>query len=158
MSRTALALAAFLSASAVAFGQAQSAPPPKSAPANSGQQPELNKQREPEKTSDKEAAPPEEDTTVAVTDYSFNPLAAKKSIEVGNFYLKTRKDYRAAANRYREATKWNDGDTEAWLKLGEVEEKLKDSEAVKAAYTKYLELAPEAKNAGEIRKKLASIK
>ncbi len=159
MSRTALILAALLSASALGFAQAQTPPPPANpGPATSGSQPQLNKQREPEKTSDKEAAPPEEDTTVAVTEYSFNPLAAKKSIEVGNFYVKTRKDYRAAANRYRDATKWNDGDSEAWLKLGEMEEKLKDPDAVKAAYTKYLELAPEAKNAGEIRKKLALIK
>jgi len=35
---------------------------------------------------------------------------------------------------------------------------LKDSKAAKEAYTKYLELAADAKNAAEIRKKLQKLK
>lgn len=143
--------ALILAATVAAFAQEQTAPPlpPK---------PQLNKERPPGKTSDQEVAPPEEDKSMAATDYSFNPLAARKAIEVGNFYWKTKHDYRAAASRFKEATKWNDGDSEAWLRLGEASEKLKDPDAAKQAYSKYLELASDAKNADEIRKKLKSLK
>ena len=156
MSRWSLALC--LAAASAVFAQDQTTPPaqpPQQPPAG---QPTLKKDRTPDKTSGKEVAPPEEDTSVAPSEFSFNPLAAKKSIEVGNYYFKTKHDYRAAANRYKEATKWNDGDSEAWLKLGEAEEKLKDPGAAKEAYNKYLELASDAKNAAEIRKKLKSLK
>ena len=77
----------------------------------------MERQRAPEKTSDKDAAP-EEDTTIGTTTYSFNPLQAKKDIEAGNFYSK-KHDFRVAANRFISATKYNDGDAEAWLRLGE---------------------------------------
>jgi predicted TPR repeat methyltransferase len=60
--------------------------------------------------------------------------------------------------RFREATKWNDGYSEAWLRLGETEEKLKDPKAAKEAYARYLELASDAKNAAEIRKKVQKLK
>lgn len=145
-------LALTLAATGAAFAQEQTPPPP-AAP-----KPQLNKERPPAKTSDQEVAPPEEDKSMAPSEYSFNPLAAKKAIEVGNFYWKTKHDYRAAASRFKEATKWNDGDSEAWLRLGEAEEKLKDQDAAKEAYSKYLELASDAKNAAEIRKKLKSLK
>jgi tetratricopeptide (TPR) repeat protein len=119
---------------------------------------ELQKERpKPPSSTTKEAIPPEEDTAVAPTEYSFNPLQAQKDLETGNYYFK-KGSYRAAAGRYREATKWNDGFSEAWLRLGETEEKLHDSKAAKEAYAKYLELAADAKNAGEIRKKLEKMK
>ena len=123
-------------------------------PANA---PKLERERPPEKTSDKEAAPPEEDTTIGATTYSFNPLQAKKDIEVGNEYAK-KHNFRAAANRYTSATKYNDGDAEAWLKLGETEEKLKDKQAARDAYQKYLDIASDSKNASEIRKRLEKLK
>ena len=44
------------------------------------------------------------------------------------------------------------------VRLGEAQEKLKDSKSAKEAYSKYIALAPEAKNAAEIRKKLARLK
>jgi predicted TPR repeat methyltransferase len=47
---------------------------------------------------------------------------------------------------------------DAWLRLGEAQDKLKDRKAAKEAYVKYLELAPDAKNAAEIRKKIAQAK
>jgi tetratricopeptide (TPR) repeat protein len=103
-----------------------------------------------------EQAPPEEDEALTVQEYSFNPLQASKEIQVGNYYFK-RGSYRAAAHRFREATKWNNGLAEAWLRLGEAEEKQKDLKAAKEAYAKYLELEPDAKNAGEIRKKLSKL-
>ncbi|MDQ2946460.1 MAG: hypothetical protein M3Y27_11040 [Acidobacteriota bacterium] len=66
-----------------------------------------------------------------------------------------KKNYRAAAKRFSEATKWNPTYAEAFLRLGEAEEKLRDKTAIRQAYEKYLELQPDAKNAAEIQKKLA---
>jgi predicted Zn-dependent protease len=89
--------------------------------------------------------------------YGFNPLQAQKEIRTGNYYFKKR-SYRAAAGRFTEATKWNSGEPEAWLRLGEAEEKLKDHKAAHDAYTKYLALAGESKIADEIRKKREKLK
>lgn len=97
--------------------------------------------------------PPEEDNAKIQKQYSFNPLQSKKEVTVGEFYFK-KGDFKAAAGRFREATKWNDGNAEAWLRLGDTEEKMKDAKAAHEAWEKYLQLAPEAKNAGEVRKKL----
>ena len=105
----------------------------------------------------KEEVPPEEDTALTTTEYSFNPLQSNKDVLVGNQYYKNHK-YRAAQLRYTSATKWNDGNAEAWLRLGEVAERLKDSEKAKQAYQKYLELASDAKNAADIRKKVEKLK
>ena len=46
----------------------------------------------------------------------------------------------------------------AWLKLAKADEKLKDTAAARAVYTKYLAVAPEAKDAADIRKKLEKMK
>jgi tetratricopeptide (TPR) repeat protein len=146
-------LLATLAAAFPLFAQ-DSNPPQQTPPAG---QPKLERQRQPEKTSDKEVAPPEEDTTIGTTTYTFNPLQAKKDIDAGNFYAK-KHDFRAAANRYTSATKYNDGDAEAWLRLGETQEKLKDKKAARDAYSKYLEVASDAKNAPEIRKRIEKLK
>lgn len=103
-----------------------------------------------------EQAPPEEDENLAVKEYSFNPLQATKELQVGNEYFKKR-SYKAAAMRYREATKWNPNLAEAWLRLAEAEEKRRNAKEAKEAYAKYLEVQPEAKDAPEIRKKLATL-
>jgi tetratricopeptide (TPR) repeat protein len=134
-------------------GFGQDSKPPQTPP---GKPAELE-QRPQKKTADKEAAPPEEDTSIGNTTYSFNPLQAKKDIEVGNEYAK-KHNYRPAANRFLSATKYNDGDAEAWLRLGEMEEKLRDKAAAHDAYAKYLELAADAKNAAEIKKRLDKLK
>lgn len=98
--------------------------------------------------------PPEEDTKLVETkEYTFNPLQAEKEVRTGNFYAK-KGNHKAASQRYLEATKWNPGLAEAWLRLGESLEKRKDGKGAKEAYAKYLELAPDAKNAALIKKKL----
>ena len=102
----------------------------------------------------KEQEPPEEDESVAPKVYEFNPLQATKEVEIGNYYFK-KKNYRAAAKRFGEATKWNPTLADAFLRLGETDEKLKDKASAQQAYAKYLELQPDAKNAAEIKKKLA---
>ena len=78
-------------------------------------------------------------------------------VAVGDYYFKQR-NYRAAAGRYREATRWNERNAEAWLRLGEASEKAKDPAAAREAYTKYLALASDAKNAAEIRKRVQKLK
>jgi len=105
----------------------------------------------------KEEIPPEEDAALTATEYSFNQLQSVKDVSVGNQYLKKGK-LRAAEMRYTSATKWNDGNAEAWLKLCEVAERLKDNDKAKTAYEKYLDLAADAKNASDIRKRLGKLK
>jgi len=106
-----------------------------------------------------EQLPPEEDAAAKAELYSFNPLKSKKDVTVGDFYLKSRKDAKAAATRYRSATKWNEANAEAWLKLGEMDERgdVGNRAEAKTAYRKYLELAPDAKNAPDVKKRLAKL-
>jgi tetratricopeptide (TPR) repeat protein len=119
---------------------------------------DLKNQRPASKTITKEEVPKEEDENLAPSkDYAFNPLQAEKEVTVGNYYYK-KGSYRAAANRFREATKWNQGYGEAWLRLGEAAEKQKDAQTAKEAFAKYLEISPETKEAAEVRKKLAKLK
>lgn len=96
--------------------------------------------------------PAEEDETLAPKTYTFNPLQANKELTIGNYYFK-KKNYRAAAKRYTEATRWNPNYAEAYLRLGEAQEKLHEKDQAKEAYAKYVELAPDAKNADSIKKK-----
>jgi tetratricopeptide (TPR) repeat protein len=101
--------------------------------------------------------PPEEDKSELPKQYVFNPLQSNREILAGNYYFK-KGNYKAAANRFLEATRWNGGNSEAWLRLAEAEEKNHDSKAAREAYAKYLELAPDSKNAAEVRKKLEKLK
>ena len=98
--------------------------------------------------------PPEEDESLKPKEYSFNPLQSAKEIKIGDFYAK-KKNYRAASARYREATQWEPGNAQAWLRLGESLEKLKDAKAAREAFAKYLEIEPDSKDAPAIKKKLA---
>jgi tetratricopeptide (TPR) repeat protein len=102
---------------------------------------------------EKQQEPPEEDEILRPKEYSFNPLQATKELKIGDFYSK-KGNHRAASMRYLEATRWNPTLAEAFLKLGQAREKLKDDTGAKEAYEKYLTLAPDAKEAGSIRKKL----
>jgi tetratricopeptide (TPR) repeat protein len=104
----------------------------------------------------KEQEPPEEDANLQTKTYAFNPLQATKEVEVGNEYFK-KHSYKAAAMRFREATRWNPNLAEAWLRLGEAEEKRKNTKDAKEAYAKYVELEPEGKEAAEVRKRLAKL-
>ena len=88
--------------------------------------------------------------------YAFNPMQAQKELTVGNFYFKHGK-YRAAQLRFDEATKWNPGFAEAWLRLGETAEKQNDTEAMRRAFERYLELDPQSKAAEAVRDKLKSL-
>jgi tetratricopeptide (TPR) repeat protein len=101
-----------------------------------------------------EQEPPEEDESLKPKTYSFNPLEAEKDVKVGLYYFK-KGNYKASTSRFREATLWNPSYAEAFLRLGESEEKMKDKKAASEAYEKYLALAPDSKEAPAVKKKLA---
>ncbi len=107
----------------------------------------------PPKDQRQEEAPPEEDEALKPREYSFNPLEAARDIRIGNYYFK-RGRYPAALSRYQEATKWNPNMAEAYLRIGETAEKMKDQTTAKEAYRKYLDLAPDSKDAGRLKKKI----
>jgi len=115
---------------------------------------ESQKPRADSKAQPQEQEPPEEDESLKPKVYSFNPLEAEHDLKIGLYYFK-KGSYPAALARFREATRWNPSYPEAFLRLGETEEKLKDKPAARDAYAKYLELAPDAKDAEAIKKKLA---
>ncbi len=101
--------------------------------------------------------PPEEDLSLAEKkSYTFNPLQAEKELKVGNFYFK-KGSYRAASQRFLEATKWDGNLAEAYRRLGESEEKQRNAKAAREAYAKYLELAPGARDVAEVRRKLKAL-
>jgi tetratricopeptide (TPR) repeat protein len=102
--------------------------------------------------------PPDEDKANAPQEtFSFNPVQSKREMTAGDFYFK-KGNYTAAVARYDRATKWNEGNAEAWLRLGEAQEKKSNAKAAADAYRKYLELSPDAKNADDVKKKLAKLK
>lgn len=101
--------------------------------------------------------PAEEDKSAVPKEYAFNPVQSRKEVTVGDFYFK-KGDFKAAAGRFSEATKWNAGNAEAWLRLGETAEKQKDGKAARVAYEKYLELAADAKNAGDVKQRVERLK
>lgn len=99
--------------------------------------------------------PPEEDESlIRPQTYTFNPLQAKKETSTGDFYSK-KGNHRAAAARYQEATLWDDSWPEAYYKLGEAREKLKQYDAAREAFTKFIELTPDKKKAENARKRIA---
>lgn len=114
---------------AAVFAQQQKAPPPKP------------------------QEPAEEDEALLPKEYSFNPLQAEKELRIGGFYFK-KGSYKAAATRFKEATKWNPGLADAWFRLGEAQEKLKDRRAAEEAYRKFIELAPDDRRAQDLKKTL----
>ena len=97
--------------------------------------------------------PPEEDESLAPKVYALNPVQSKKEIVAGDYYFK-KPNYSAAAKRYLEATRWDPGSAEAFRKLGETREKLRDYTAARAAYLKYIELAEDPKEKDATRKKM----
>ena len=98
--------------------------------------------------------PPEEDPGQTPRVYTFNPLQAKKEIDAGDFYRK-KGNYRAAMNRYFEATQWDSGSADAFYKLGEAREKLKEYPEAREAFAEYVKLNTDPKEAAAIQKRTA---
>ena len=118
------------------------------------QQPPKPKQPPPaQQAQPKEEEPPEEDESLKPKVYALNPLESERNIRAGDFYFKKSK-YSAALWRYTEATRWDPGSAEAFCKLGEVDEKLKDRAGARAAYSKCVEVSSDAKLTAEAKKHL----
>ena len=98
--------------------------------------------------------PPEEDESLAPKVYALNPVQAKKEITAGDYYFK-KPNYSAAAKRYLEATRWDPGSAEAFRKLGESREKLREFGPAREAYLKFIELAEDPKEKDALQKKMA---
>ena len=98
--------------------------------------------------------PPEEDEGLKGQEYALNPVQAKREFNAGNFYWK-KGSYRAAALRYREASRWDPGFAEAFLKWGESAEKQKDYVSAREGFTKYFPLAEDKKEVEDIKKRMA---
>jgi tetratricopeptide (TPR) repeat protein len=99
---------------------------------------------------------PEEDESERKTEYTYNPLQAQHELNVGNFYFRNKK-YNSALGRYSEATKWNPGWPEAYLKLGETEAKLHQNDAAKKSLDKVIQLSPDSKEARQARKLISKL-
>jgi tetratricopeptide (TPR) repeat protein len=94
-----------------------------------------------------EAEPPSD-----VQDFHpWNPHKAAKDVEIGEFYLK-RKNYRAAADRFREALIYKQNDAIATFRLGEALEKLGQADEARASYEGYLKILPEGPLSPEAHK------
>jgi tetratricopeptide (TPR) repeat protein len=99
---------------------------------------------------------PEEDESLKPKEYALNPIESARNINVGNQYFK-KGNYRAAANRFKEASLWDPGNAEAFLRLGEALERAHDLAPAREAYAKYLELAKDSKDADAIKKRIAKL-
>lgn len=102
--------------------------------------------------------PPEEDESLKPRVYAFDPLESDRNIKIGNYYMHKggTSGYRAAVGRYEDATKYNPNSPEAFFRLGEAEEKLKNADAAKIAFRRVIQLAPDSKLAHEAQKKLGT--
>jgi len=121
------------------------------------QAPQTNQQK-PAQPPD-ESEPPEEDESVAPEKFVLNPLESERNVKVGNFYMRkgTNAGYRAALARFERATRFNPNNAEAFFKVGEAEEKLKNKDAAKAAFERVIQIAPDSKFAHEAKKKIEKI-
>jgi tetratricopeptide (TPR) repeat protein len=169
MSRWQIAAGLCMLSAAMAFAQTLPSSDGKSAPTDSGQESPFglpppfkpNPEAQPDKPKvdtqvDKSEMPPEEDKTGSPQVFTFNPVQSQHDVVIGDQYFK-KGNYTAAVGRYVDATKWNDGNALAWRSLGEAEEKKSNKKAALEAYQKYLELSPDAKDAKDIKNRLAKL-
>lgn len=112
-----------------------------------------NQKSTPQQQYDENGNPPEEDQSVAPEKFVFDPLEAKRNVQIGDFYWR-KGDYIGAKNRYLRAIKFNPNSAEAYYKLGKAEDKLHNTAAAKAALKKAIQIAPDSKIAREAKKQL----
>ena len=98
----------------------------------------------------------EDEEFLAPTDYVFNPIQAKYELKVGNHYAK-KGSHRAAVGRYIEATRWNPSFADAYLKLAQSREKLKQPAQAVEAYKTFLGLEDSGARATQARKRIAEL-
>ena len=115
-------------------------------------QPESQTSRKPELILDTDAAEGKdvvEETTVKER----NPEEAKKSITIGNFYLK-RRNYAAAIQRYIDALEYQPDSVPAVKALAQAHEKNGDIAKAISAYKNFLEKNPDSSDAADLRRRL----
>jgi len=98
----------------------------------------------------------EDEDILKETSYAFNPIQARKEFKVGGFYAK-KGNHRAASARFLEATKWDPSFSEAYWRLGNSREELKQYNLAIEAYRKFLQLDPDSKDAKEAKERVARL-
>jgi tetratricopeptide (TPR) repeat protein len=108
--------------------------------------------------SSKGAAPPADATASARASATpaFDPLHAEKSLEVGEYYLKSG-DYPAAVDRFKEAIGYQSNLAVPWDLLGQACEKEHEREDALTAYQKYLSMVPDGKESDRVRKRVEKL-
>ena len=99
--------------------------------------------------------PPPSDEAVAPKPV-FDPIGAKKNVEVGAFYMK-KGNYDAAIDRFHDATRQNTAFAEPYLRLGEAYEKKGDPESALKAYKQYLRLYPTSPERKRVEDRIADL-
>jgi tetratricopeptide (TPR) repeat protein len=90
--------------------------------------------------------------------HSWNPHKAAKDIEVGDYYFKARKNYRAAADRYREALLYKENDAVATFRLALCLEKMDQPNEALKEYEDYLKILPNGPQADQAQKAIQRLK
>lgn len=90
--------------------------------------------------------------------HPWDPHKAAKDIEVGDFYFKVKKNYRAAESRYREALYYKDNDAAATFKLAVCLDKMERADEALQEYESYLKILPYGTDAPEAKKAIARLK
>lgn len=98
----------------------------------------------------------EDEDLLPKTDYAFNPIQAIQDIKVGDFYAK-RGNHRAAAGRYLEATKWNPQSADAYFRLAEARDELRQEPQALDAYRSYLALDPTGKQSKKAKQRIEQL-
>ena len=89
--------------------------------------------------------------------FDFDPHKAAKDVEIGRFYF-SRKNYRAALDRFREALLYKPNDAEATYGMAQTLERLDLPDQAYQQYGKYLEVLPEGPFAKDSKIALDRIK
>ena len=98
----------------------------------------------------------EDEDIVQDTTYAFNPIQARKELKIGEFYSK-KSNYRAASARFLEATKWDPTYAEAYWRLGNSREELRQYNLAIEAYRKYIQLEPDGKESKNAAKRVSRL-
>jgi tetratricopeptide (TPR) repeat protein len=85
-----------------------------------------------------------------------NSAPAQHDVEVGKYYMKKEK-YDAAIDRFQDAAKLLPDYVEAYRLMGEAYEKKKFLSEAMAAYQKFIAVAPQDKDAEEMRKRVTRL-
>jgi tetratricopeptide (TPR) repeat protein len=90
--------------------------------------------------------------------HPWDPHKAAKDVEVGDFYFKVKKNYRAAEDRYREALLYKPNDATATFRLALCLEKMDQPDEARKEYGNYLTILPHGPEEKEARKAIQRLK